>query len=141
MPTSLRGTGRGCSKTWAKFQAMHSSFFAPKRAPRLEEWLKSGQYVGWLVSCASQPESIIAGAGIQLVSTLPRPLGGSTLGEGWQGIIINVFTEPQWRRQGIASMLIKEIVNWSKSEHLDWITVHASDEGRAIYERLGSDSA
>jgi GNAT superfamily N-acetyltransferase len=72
-----------------------------------------------------------------LVSTLPHPLGGSILGEGRQGIIINVFTEPQWRRQGLASMLIKEIVNWSKSGHLDWITLHASDEGRVIYERLG----
>jgi GNAT superfamily N-acetyltransferase len=108
-----------------------------KARARLEEWLKSGQYVGWLVSCANQPESIIAGAGIQLLSTLPRPLGSSMLGEGRQGIIINVFTEPEWRRQGIATILIKEIVNWSKSEHLDWLTLHASDEGRAIYERLG----
>jgi GNAT superfamily N-acetyltransferase len=108
-----------------------------KARARLGEWLNSGQYVGWLASCANKPEFVIAGAGVQLLSTLPRPLGGSKLGEGRQGIIINVFTEPEWRRQGIATMLMKEIINWSKSECLDWLTLHASDEGRAVYERLG----
>jgi GNAT superfamily N-acetyltransferase len=108
-----------------------------KARDRLGEWLNSGQYIGWLASCANKPGSVIAGAGIKLLSTLPRPLRGSTIGEGRQGIIINVFTEPEWRRHGIATMLVKEIVNWSKSEHLDWLTLHGSEKGRAIYERLG----
>src|SRR5262249_31672481 len=100
-----------------------------KARARLGEWLKSGKYIGWLVSCANKPETVIAGASVQLLSTLPRPLGGSRLGEGRQGIIINVFTEPEWRKQGIATMLMKEIIDWSNSEHLDWLTLHASDEG------------
>jgi len=58
-------------------------------------------------------------------------------GESRQGTIINVFTEPQWRRQGIAGLLIKEIVAWSKSERVDRLILHASDQGRPIYERLG----
>ena len=37
----------------------------------------------------------------------------------------------------MATMLIKEVIKWSKSEQLDWLTLHASDEGRAVYERLG----
>jgi GNAT superfamily N-acetyltransferase len=108
-----------------------------KALARLGEWLESGDYVGWLASCANKPQSVIAGAGIQLQSILPRPLDGSKVGEGRQGIIINVFTEPEWRRQGVATMLMKEIINWSKSERLDRLILHASDEGRAIYERLG----
>jgi GNAT superfamily N-acetyltransferase len=108
-----------------------------KALARLREWLQSGDYVGWLASCANKPESVIAGAGIQLQSIQPRPLGGSKLGEGRQGIIINVFTEPEWRRQGIATLLMKEIINWARCEHLDRLVLHASEEGRAIYERLG----
>jgi GNAT superfamily N-acetyltransferase len=104
---------------------------------RLAEWLESGDYVGWLASCDNKPASVIAGAGIQLQSILPRPLSGSMIGEGRQGIIINVFTEPEWRRQGVAGMLMKEIIDWSKKEQLDRLILHASDEGRAIYERLG----
>jgi Acetyltransferase (GNAT) domain len=51
--------------------------------------------------------------------------------------IINVFTEPQWRRHEIVGLLIKGIVAWSKSERLDRLILHASDEGRSLYEKFG----
>jgi len=56
---------------------------------------------------------------------------------GRQGTIVNVFTEPQWRRRGIAGRLVKEIIAWSKNECLDRLLLHASDDGRSVYERLG----
>ena len=83
------------------------------------------------------PLMIVAGAGIQLQPILPRPLDVSTIGEGRQGTIVNVFTEPQLRRRGIAGLLIKEIITWSKNEQIDRLVLHASNEGRSIYERLG----
>ena len=50
---------------------------------------------------------------------------------------MNVFTEPQWRRCGIAGLLIKEIIIWSNNEQIDRLVLHASDEGRSIYEKSG----
>ena len=104
---------------------------------RLEQWIDSGNYVGWLASPADQPEVVVAGAGVQLQPTLPRPVNVSTIGEGRQGTIVNVFTEPQWRRRGIAGLLVKEIIAWSRNEQLDRLILHASNEGRSIYEKLG----
>jgi GNAT superfamily N-acetyltransferase len=109
---------------------------AKSRVP-LMKWLESGDYIGWLASCADRPESVIAGAGVQVYSALPRPVRRGRIGDGRQGIIINVFSEPEWRGKGIATMLMKEIINWAKSENLDRLSLHASDEGRAVYERLG----
>jgi len=60
-----------------------------------------------------------------------------TIGEGRQATIVNVFTEPQWRRHGIASLLVKEIVTWSKNQRIDRLLLHASDEGRSLYEKSG----
>jgi GNAT superfamily N-acetyltransferase len=108
-----------------------------KARARLKEWLDSGDYVGWLATPADQPEIVVGGAGVQLQPILPRPVNASTVGEGWQGTVVNVFTEPQWRQRGIAGLLIKEIITWSKDEHLDRLLLHASDEGRSVYERLG----
>ena len=108
-----------------------------KARARLKEWLDSGDYVGWLATPADQPEMVVGGAGVQLQPILPRPVNASTVGEGRQGTIVNVFIEPQWRRRGIAGLLIKEIITWSKDEHLDRLLLHASDEGRSVYERLG----
>jgi GNAT superfamily N-acetyltransferase len=108
-----------------------------KARARLKEWLDSGDYVGWLATPADQPEMVVGGAGVQLQPILPRPVNASTVGEGLQGTVVNVFTEPQWRRRGIAGLLMKEIITWSKDEHLDRLLLHASDEGRSVYERLG----
>jgi len=108
-----------------------------KARPRLERWIDSGDYIGWLATPIDKPETIVGGAGIQLQPILPRPVDASTIGEGRQGTIINVFTEPQWRRRGVAGMLIKEVVAWSKSERLDRLILHASAQGRPIYEMLG----
>ncbi len=108
-----------------------------KARVRLKEWLDSGDYVGWLATSADQPEMVIGGAGVQLQPILPRPVNAATVGEGRQGTVVNVFTEPQWRRRGIAGLLMKEIITWSKNERLDRLLLHASDEGRSVYERLG----
>jgi GNAT superfamily N-acetyltransferase len=104
---------------------------------RLKEWLESGDYIGWLATPADKPETVVGGAGIQLQPILPRPRDASTIGEGRQGTIVNVFTEPQWRRRGVAGGLLNEIIAWSKNEGLDRLLLHASDDGRSVYERLG----
>ncbi|SRR6266478_5321963 len=110
---------------------------AAKARTRLEQWIDNGNYIGWLATPADEPEMIVAGAGVQLQAILPRPLDLSMIGEGRQGTIVNVFTEPQWRQRGIAGLLIKEIVIWSKNEKIDRLVLHASDKARSIYERLG----
>jgi GNAT superfamily N-acetyltransferase len=104
---------------------------------RLEQWIDRANYVGWLATPPGKPEMIVAGAGVQLQPILPRPRDVSTIGEGRQGTIVNVFTEPLWRRRGIASLLVQEIIIWSRHEKLDRLILHASDEGRSIYEKLG----
>jgi len=108
-----------------------------KARTRLEEWLTSGDYVGWLATPADQSELVVGGAGVQLQRILPRPVDDVTIGEGRQGTIVNVFTEPEWRRRGIAGLLMQEIINWSKTEKIDRLILHASDDGRPVYEKLG----
>jgi len=54
-----------------------------------------------------------------------------------QGVILNVFTEPEWRRRGIAALLMKTIIEWSREQCLEELVLHASDDGRALYEQLG----
>jgi GNAT superfamily N-acetyltransferase len=108
-----------------------------KACTKLEQWLQKEKYIGWIATPADQPEIVVAGAGVQLQPILPRPVNVSTIGEGRQGTIVNVFTEPRWRRRGIASLLIQEIIIWSRNQQLDRLILHASNEGRSIYEKLG----
>ena len=114
--------------------------FRGKAKAAIEEMLARGEYVGWLASPDGAPNNIIGGAGLQLQRSLPRPFssaGGTKVSDGRQGLIINVFTEPEWRRRGVAELLLRQIIDWAQAERLDRIILHTSDEARSIYERLG----
>lgn len=108
---------------------------------RLRAMLETGEYVGWLALPNESCGRIVASAGVQLRSVLPHPVEGPggeiSLAEGRHAIILNVFTEPAWRRQGVAKLLIEHIIAWARAERLDRLVLHASDEGRLLYEKMG----
>jgi GNAT superfamily N-acetyltransferase len=103
--------------------------------------LARGEYVGWLLVTEAEPDRVVAGAGVQLRSALPHPvdLGGGEIGvaAGRHGIVLNVFTEPDWRRQGLAEQLMRHVLAWAREQRLDRLLLHASEDGRGLYQRLG----
>jgi GNAT superfamily N-acetyltransferase len=115
--------------------------FRTRSREHLSRMFTSGEYVGWLASPADSLGKIIAGAGVQLRHVSPHPSTGPNgeqgIAEGRHALIINVYTEPEWRRRGIAALLMQHIIDWSHAEKLDRLVLHASDDGRALYEKLG----
>ena len=100
--------------------------------------LASGEYVGWLAHESDAPERIVAGAGVQRRPLLPRPTddhAGVLLGA--EGLILNVWVEPAWRRQGIADAMLNAIMAWAPGAGIVRLSLHASRAGRPLYERLG----
>ncbi len=100
--------------------------------------LPSGEYVAWVATPVPDPGTIVAGAGVQLREMLPRPhpLGTSLLA-GQQALVVNVYTELEWRRQGVAELLMQHILDWCRDRRIASTVLHASDQGRALYEKLG----
>jgi GNAT superfamily N-acetyltransferase len=106
----------------------------------LEPALVSGEYVGWLASPSDGAEDVIAGAGVQRRTILPRPIQsarGTTIAHGREAIVLNVYTEPVWRRRGVARLLMREVLAWTRASDVEVLVLHASDAGRALYEELG----
>ncbi len=56
---------------------------------------------------------------------------------GREGLVMNVYTAPAWRRRGIARRLMEEIIAWAKTAGIVRLVLHASDEGRPLYTALG----
>ena len=119
---------------------LFESFLAQSKET-LHRMFERNQYIGWLASLHDQPEKIVAGAGVQLREMPPRPQpdanGKIDIVSGRQAIIQNVYTEREWRRRGLATLLIKKIIDWTSEEGIASLVLHASDEGRALYEQLG----
>lgn len=132
------------ARMWQDMGDVPSDLFESLRAKAgayLAGALASGDYIGWLATPADAPETVIAGAGIYLRKAMPHPLkrGGTTVGiaEGRLGTVLNVYTEPEWRQRGVASLLMQRVIRWSRDEGLDGLTLHAANAGRALYEKLG----
>jgi GNAT superfamily N-acetyltransferase len=100
-----------------------------------------GEYLGWLATPADAPDLVVAGAGVQRRRVLPHPVpraeGGVRIAAGRHAIVLNVYTEPEWRRRGLGELLMREVLAWSRSERLDRLVLHASEAGRPLYQRLG----
>jgi GNAT superfamily N-acetyltransferase len=106
----------------------------------LETTLPAEEYVGWLAAPPGQPEIIVGGAGLIVRRVPPHPHAGPDgpiVAPGLQGLVLNVFTERTWRRRGLAELLMRQVLDWAASAGLETLVLHASDEGRPLYERLG----
>jgi GNAT superfamily N-acetyltransferase len=115
--------------------------FRAKSAERVRPSLASGEYIGWLVPHPEDADKIIAGAGVMLREIppipLPRASGETVVYDTGQALIVNVFTEPEWRRRGIARLLLERIIAWCREQRIESVVLHASEEGRALYQQLG----
>jgi GNAT superfamily N-acetyltransferase len=103
-------------------------------AARCHPWLLAkmsrGEYLAWL---ATAPDgSIAAGAGLWLMDWIPHMVGS-----GSRGNILNVYTEVEFRRRGLAGELMKVAVEWCRSNGVDVLVLHASPDGRRLYEAMG----
>jgi GNAT superfamily N-acetyltransferase len=102
--------------------------------------LTEGEYLAWLASPAADPSNIVAGAGLQLRPALPTvriEQDAVTVASGLQGLIVNVYTEHAWRRHGLARLLLRHVVDVARTRCAAGIVLHASAEGRPLYESLG----
>jgi GNAT superfamily N-acetyltransferase len=100
-------------------------------APWLAQALADGSYRGWLAHDAQG--RVVAGGGILASSWPAGPRDPLTR----RAIILNVYTEPEARRQGIASRLMLLMIQWLKDQGFSSVALHASDAGRHLYETLG----
>ena len=100
--------------------------------------IPAGEYVAWIATPVAAPDAPIAGAGLHLRPLLPRPNEtGSALVRGAEGVAVNVFTERQWRRRGIAACLMSELLGWARAHGIERLVLHASPDGRNLYEKMG----
>ena len=75
---------------------------------------------------------------MQLRPILPRPRTGTDdLELGPEAIVLNVYVEPAWRRRGVAETLMRVVLDALAARGIRRIVLHASDEGRRLYERIG----
>ena len=92
--------------------------------------LCDGTHIAYLIF----DESRFAGAGgisfFQVMPTYHNP-------SGKKAYIMNMYTNPEYRRMGIAYKTLDMLVRDAKSKGITAISLEATDMGRPLYEKYG----
>ena len=100
--------------------------------------LSNGEYVGWIAHFLDAPDRAIGGAGVQFRPLVPRTdASGRCLVAGREGLVLNVYVDPAQRRQGVARRLMETLIAWAPGAGIVRLVLHASADGRRLYENLG----
>jgi GNAT superfamily N-acetyltransferase len=88
------------------------------------------QFIAWI---AEADGALVATSGLVPFARPPVPWNLS----GLDGYIMNMYTLPAWRGQGIATALLNEIIAYVKSAGGRRLWLQATEAGRPIYEKAG----
>ena len=98
--------------------------------PLLRDALANSDYHGVLAE--SDGDGIVGGGGVLVV-----PWPGTQPQRAW---IQNVYVAPEFRRRGIAREIMRTLIDWCRDQGLNSVNLHASTDGRPLYEQLGFEA-
>ncbi len=99
--------------------------------PWVRQRMIAGEYLAWFA--VADDGAVAAGAGLWLMDWPPHMVGAGSR----RGNILNVYTEREFRRHGLARRLTETAMEWCRANGVHTVILHASEEGRAIYQSLG----
>jgi len=99
-------------------------------APFIKAGMADGSFRAWLAEIDGK---VVAGGGVVIVG-YPSSPHDQTPRRAW---VLNMYTEPEHRGRGLAQSTIEAMITWCRREEFSWVSLHASDAGRHLYEKLG----
>lgn len=99
------------------------------------EWVPSQieneTYIGWI--------GMVDGVAVASVGMFLYPWTPSWKPR-FRAYVLNVYTEPDYRRRGIAKQLMQTLIEFAREKEVEAITLAASDAGMPLYRELGFES-
>jgi len=92
--------------------------------------LKDGIYIAWIAEYENRP------VGFSGMVIREQP-GNFDLPTGRSGYILNIFTLKEFRKKGIASLLMQKLIEEGRYIKLDRLELRATIDGEPIYRKIG----
>ncbi len=92
--------------------------------------LETGEHIAYLVY---DTDRFIGAGGVSFYQVMPTYHNHS----GKKAYIMNMYTAPEYRRQGIADHTLDLLVKEAKAQGVSQIALEAMDMGRPLYEKYG----
>lgn len=95
-----------------------------------ENQFSSGQLVQWLIE---DKGAVLATGGIQFIA-FPPSYSNPT---GIRGYILNMYTSPKSRGQGLAKQLVERLLAEAQERNVHHIFLLSSPMGKPVYKKIG----
>ena len=92
--------------------------------------LRDGSHVAYLVFDRSR---FVGVGGVSFFRVMPAYHNPS----GNKAYIMNMYTDPAYRRRGVAYQTLDLLVRAARDKGINFITLEATDMGRPLYEKYG----
>ena len=92
--------------------------------------LSDGSHIAYLVFDVSR---FVGAGGVSFFQVMPTYHNPS----GNKAYIMNMYTNPEYRRKGIAYHVLDLLIKEAKSKGITSISLEATDMGRPLYEKYG----
>jgi len=96
----------------------------------LPQAMSNGSLRGWLAVDGSR---VVGGGAVVICAWPSHPYDL----ECRRATVLNVYVDPDFRRQGIARRLMQTMIEWCRKQGFARVYLHASDSGRPLYESMG----
>jgi GNAT superfamily N-acetyltransferase len=87
-------------------------------------------FIAWYARCGDA----FAGMGGIIIREMAPNILNLT---GMQGYIVNMYTLPQFRKQGISSSILSRLIDSAKEQGVTSFELHASPSGEPVYIKRG----
>ena len=92
--------------------------------------MRNRTLMGWLAEVQGK---VVGGGCVWLQPIQPMPGYNRML----QPYVLSMYTEPNFRGQGVASAIVDEASGWARKNSFPVIRLHAADMGRGVYAKRG----
>lgn len=93
--------------------------------------LATDAYLGWL---AEEQDAVVGSIGLWLMPWPHHPKHPTT---NVRGYVTNMWVDRAHRRRGVGRQLVEAAVAEATARGVTYMALHATDEGRALYESMG----
>jgi GNAT superfamily N-acetyltransferase len=102
--------------------------------PRLRAYLRAHLLAQDLVGIVGWDDTAVAGGALLLVREEPPSLSRPT---GWVAKLVNVYTWPAYRRQGLARRIVDTAIDQARALGLDRLDLESTRDALHVYEQAG----
>jgi GNAT superfamily N-acetyltransferase len=92
--------------------------------------LSDNSFTAWIAELEGKP----IGFGAMVIQRIP---GHFKIPNGKIGYILNMYTTPKYRKNGICSILLDKLIDEARTLGLSKVSLHASDDGIELYRKKG----